>query len=251
MILQHVSLEDIHIYDIDIKYGVTGYNIADLLNIPYYWAGWKQNPHCGDENYYNIAKNTAMNNIDTILGKYYLSRIDDDEKIPNLPRLNDVVDKYIEEKKIKDKDIYNFINDDNILFVHVRSGDYGIVSENYINNIYNLSLKFSKVILLSGINRNIDHTDENSSNNIAKRNNLVISLNNILKKNNNIYVYLAEPDLHIVAMRLCKNLLVHRGGYSVMGTLICTGKIYYTNELPCINNEYWLNIIKDKNIIKI
>lgn len=250
MFLQYITLEDIHIYDIDIKYGTTGYNIADLLNMPYYWAGWPQNPHL-NEIYLNVAKNTAMNNTTTILGKYYLSRNDDNEKIPNLPRLIDVIDKYIEEQNIINNDIYNLINDDNVLFVHVRSGDYGIVSEHYINTIYNLSLKFAKIILMSGVNRGIDHTDENSINNIHKRNNLVISFNNILKKNNNIYVYLAEPDLHISVMRLCKNLLVHFGGYSVMGTMICNGNIYYTQELPCINNENWLNIVKNKNIFKI
>lgn len=247
MLKQNLTIDDIRIYDIDKKFGESGYNISDLLNMPFYWAGWKQNPHCGDENYYNVAKNTAFNNPDTILGRYYSSRTED-EQIPNLNRLYDVIDKYINDKNIKNEKIYELINDENILFVHIRSGDFGCVSDKYVNTVYNLSKKFSKVILMSGVNRNFHHSDENNEHNLRCRNNLLYSLNKILSTNSNIFVYFAEPDYHISTMRLCKNLLVHRGGYSVMGTFINTGKIFFTYELPCINNDLWKKEMHLKNV---
>jgi hypothetical protein len=108
MFKQKIDIDDIKIFDIDIKYGVTGYNIADLLNMPYYWAGWKQNPHCGDDYYFNIAKNTALNNPTTILGKYYSSRVDQEEKIPNLNRLVNTIDDYIDEKNVKNNKSIRF-----------------------------------------------------------------------------------------------------------------------------------------------
>jgi len=249
-LLHQVKLDDIHIYDIDVKWGFSGYNIGDLLNMPYYWAGWKQNPHT-DENILNTAKNTATNNNDSILGRYYSSRNDDSEKIPNISRLNNILEQYIYDKSFKKQNIYNLINNDNILVVHVRSGDYGIISDNYVNIIYQLSLNFFKVILLSGVNRTCDHTNENSEININKRKNLLCSLNKILEKNTNIYVYIAEPDYHIAIMHLCKNLLVHRGGYSIIGTFVCNGNIYYTNELQCNKNLEWINEMKNKKLIKI
>jgi hypothetical protein len=245
---QILTINDIRIFDIDKKFGESGYNISDLLNMPFYWAGWKQNPHCGDEQYFNIAKNTALNNPETILGRYYSTRTED-EKIPNLLRLYNTIDKFIDDKNFKNQEIYQLINDKNILFVHIRSGDFGYISDSFVNTVYNLSTKFTKVILFSGVNRNIHHTDENSNHNLGCRNNLLYSLNKILATNSNIYVYFAEPDYHICTMRLCKNLLVHRGGYSVMGTFINNGKIYYTSELPCINNQLWKNEMISKNII--
>ncbi len=149
---------------------------------------------------------------------------------------------------LRNNAIYELINDNNILFVHIRSGDFGLVFDKYIDIIFNLSQKFKKVILMSGVNRNIHHSDENNEHNLRCRTNLLNSFNKILTKNSNIYVYFAEPDHHISTMKLCKNLLVHRGGYSVMGTFINNGQLLYTSELPCINNILWKDEMKLKNI---
>jgi hypothetical protein len=246
MLKRSILIDDLKIYDLDKKFGKTGYNISDLLNMPYYWAGWNQNPHA-DISIYETSCETAKNNPDTILGKYYSSR-PSDENIPNLNRLSNVIDDYINDNKIKNLDIINIIENTNTLTVHLRSGDYGIVSKNYVDTIYNLSKKFDKVILLSGVNRFIYCEDENSEHNLNSKNNLLKSYNEILKTNNNIYVYFDIPDVHISIMRLASNLLVQRGGFSIMGTFINNNNIFITNELQTINNPNWKNEVINKNI---
>jgi hypothetical protein len=246
MLKKSISIDDIKIYDLDKKFGKTGYNISDLLNMPYYWANWNQNPH-DHQHYYDIACNTAKNNPETILGKYYSSR-PNDEGIPNLNRLSNVIDDYINDNKIKNLDIINIIENTNTLTVHLRSGDFGFVSENYVNTIYNLSKKFDKVILLPGLHRWFYREGENSERNLNSKNNLLQSYNEILKTNNNIYVYFDIPDIHISIMRLASNLLLHRGGFSTMGSFINNNNIFITNELLSINDKKWKNEVINKNI---
>ena len=111
--------------------------------------------------------------------------------------------------------------------------------------------KYKKIILLSGVNRSTHLEDDNSEHNLNSRNNLLKSLNKILSIKNNIYVYLDIPDIHICIMRLCKNLLVHKGGYSIIGSLINKNNVFYTNELQCIGNMNWFNEINKKNAKKL
>ena len=245
MLKKTILLEDIKIYDLENKFGVTGYNIADLLNMPYYWAGWNQNPH-NDMNYYKIALDTAKNNPETILGKYYSLRTDD-EVIPNLKRVSDTVDEYINENNILKMDIISKIIDSKTLTVHLRSGDFGIVSQSYLNVIKKMSAKFDNVIILSGVNRNINTNDNSNHNNNSKQS-LLLSYKQILSINNNINIYIDIPDIHISIMRLASNLLIHRGGFSVLGSFINNNNIYYTNELPTINDEKWKKEMTNKNI---
>ena len=153
MIKRNININDITIYDIDDKFGVSGYNIGDLLNMPYYFAGWNQNPHDHD-NYLNIAIETANNNPSTILGIYYKNR-PLDEKIPNLNRLNQSIFDYINQNNINNLDIYKMVQDDDVLCVHIRSGDVGIISQLFIDTIAKLSHKFKKVLLIM---RNINTT---------------------------------------------------------------------------------------------
>jgi hypothetical protein len=250
MLKQNISLNDIKIYDIGHQFGDTGYNISDLLNMPYYWAGWVQEPHASYQ-LYKTAQETAAKNPNTILGKYYSTR-SKDEKIPNLLRINDIIDNYIIENEIKKLNINSYIHDKYVLFVHVRSGDYGVISSNYLNAIQKLSRIYKIVILLSGVNRS-DHEDEeeDSEHNILCRENLLKSLKLVLKLNVNIYVYFDIPDTHICIMRLCKNLLIHKGGYSVLGSFINNNNIFYTNELQCRDNLEWVNNTKYKNIVHL
>lgn len=249
MLKRNLTLDDIRIYDLDPKFGESGYNLGDLLNMPYYWAGWPQTPHL-NEIYHGVAKNTAANNPNTILGKYYFSR-PEKEKIPNLERLYNTIDNYISDNGFMENKIMTLVNSDNVLFVHVRSGDFGVIDKRYSETIKQLAKNYSTVILMSGVNRNHHPGDENSRHNFQCRKNLLDSFNMIMEGTDNICVYLAEPDHHISMMRLCKNLLVHRGGFSVIGTFICNGNIFYTDALSCKDNKEWKEIVKNKNIVKV
>jgi len=55
-----------------------------------------------------------------------------------------------------------------------------------------------------------------------------------------------EPDFHLSIMRTCKNLLIHKGGYSLLGGLLFNGNnLYITNifnPLETHNEEYFTYI---------
>lgn len=59
------------------------------------------------------------------------------------------------------------------------------------------------------------------------------------------YLNNITPDEQLCIMYICKNLMVHRGGFNVIGAIICTNKLYanhhfiqfYTNKLKNILNE--------------
>jgi hypothetical protein len=245
MLKKNISIDELKFFDMNSKFGETGYNVGDLLNMPFYWANWPQVPHA-DLNMLNIALNTANNNPDTIVGLYYKDW-PHDEPIPNLNRLNNVVKKYSDLNNIENQSIVSIIKDTNNLCVHLRSGDYGIVSEDFANKIFNFSKKFEKVIILCGLNRSRD-LNENSENNIKSKNNLFVSLNKLLKKNDNIYLYFDEPDNHICLMYFASNLLLHKGGFSVIGSFINNNNIFLTNEFFPIYNVKWRREVEGKKI---
>jgi len=248
MLKKNITINELDFFDMDAKFGETGYNIGDLLNMPHYWANWSQTPHA-DKNMLNVALNTAKNNPESILGLYYKSR-NDDEPIPNLPRLNYIVETFANTNNIVNFEIISIVKNIKNLCVHLRSGDYGIISDNFLNKILTLSNKFEKVIILCGLNRSRD-LDPNSETNIKSKNNLYQSLNKLLNMNNNIFIYIDVPDIHICLMHLASNLLLHKGGFSVIGSFINNNNIFITNEFFPINNIKWRNEVKGKNIIII
>jgi len=72
---------DIKIYDkTDNPNIITGYNIGDLLNMPYYFNGWSNNPSKIYDDSIKIYK-------DTILYYYSTLRTDKNEPIPNLGKI--------------------------------------------------------------------------------------------------------------------------------------------------------------------
>jgi hypothetical protein len=213
--------------------------------MPYYWANWQQVPHA-DTNMLNIALNTAHKNPDTIVEIYYRER-PETEKIPNLNRLNNAVNKYINLNKILDLEISSIIQHENTLCVHLRSGDYGIISNDFTKIVFDFSKKFKKVIILFGLNRSRD-LNIDSENNIKSKNNLHISLNNLLNMNNNIYAYDDIPDVHICLMSIASNLLLHKGGFSIIGSFINNNNIFITNEFFAKNSEKWKKEVKNKKI---
>jgi hypothetical protein len=216
-----------------------GYNIGDLLNMPSFWAGWNNNPHNNDK-YYKAYVTATEQFPNSIIYYYSLLRKDSDEPIPNLHKLEIAVDEYINNNNLND--VLNKVDDNNILYVHLRSGDKGVVEDNYINNINKLAENYEKIIILTGI-----HSDErfNSIDNSKKY--LIESLKKI--NNNKIEVNLDKPDNHIAIMRKCKNLLVHKGGFSIIGSIIFTGNnLYITDLFECKDNNIIIDHLKNKNI---
>lgn len=229
---------NIPIYDNN-DINTNGYNIGDLLNMPSFWAGWNRIPH-HDQDKYNAYLSVANNYPNTIVYYYSKLRIDETEPIPNMQKLEDAVKLYIKNNDLSN--IINIVNDDNTLCVHLRSGDKGIVEDYYIDKINNLADKYNKIIILSGI-----HSDQNFESNEQSKKNLIKSLQKI--NNNKIEVHIDKPDNHLVMMNKSKNLLIHKGGFSILGSIIFNGNnLYYTHLFEAHNNNEIVDYIKNKKI---
>ena len=207
----------------------SSYNIGDLLNMPYFFANWNNTPHDTDATYNNYER-TALEYEDTILGIYNKSRSDPLEPIPNVSRIHSSVDTYIEKNIATNSNLQHILekcNDDTVLFVHLRSGDYGLVEDGFINIIHKLSVNYKQIVILCGIHHN--HGNGTIYPSVSECiENLKKSLCKIVT--DKITIDTSIPDVHICAMRRAKNLLVHRGGFSVLGSLIFTGKNIFISK---------------------
>lgn len=239
----------------DIKFKIfdeskESYIIGDLLNMPMFSSGWNNNPHHNDYAY-NVFKKTSLQYKDNILGIYNNLRIDENEPIPNVFKIQLSVDTYIENNKTHNilNNLMLLCNDNNTLFVHLRSGDKGIVEDDYINTIINLSTKYDKIIILCGIHQNAERS-EFFPNLIDSIDNMKLSLSKLYIKNNNIIIDLNEPDIHLCVMRKCKNLLLHKGGYSLLGGLLFNGEnLFITNIFSAINNKEYFTYVKNYTVL--
>jgi hypothetical protein len=224
------------------------YIIGDLLNMPKFFAGWNSNPH-HNKYMYDLFKKTSLQYKEHILGIYNENRTDENEQIPNIEKIKLSVDQYIQRNKFNE--ILSLCEDNNTLFVHLRSGDKGVIEECYINNIIHLSYKYEKIIILTGIHQNSDRSHHFPS--VTESiNNTKESLSKLYSKCDKIIIDLNEPDVHLVIMRRCKNLLLHKGGYSMLGGILFSGEnLYLTdlfNPIEKKNIEYFSYV---KNYIKI
>ena len=219
------------------------YSIGHLLNMPTFFANWNRTPH-NTTYHYDLYKQTAAAYPDNILGIYDSFRTDPDEPLPNVEKIKLSVDTYIENNVANENfnNILSSCEDDKTLYVHLRSGNKGVVEEQYINTIVGLASQYEKVVILCGVHKVTDHILDKLPNITQAIHNTKISLNKLYSKINNIRIDLNDPDVHLSMMRKCKNLLIHKGGYSMMGGLLFTGNHLYISSLVkqfnCDIDEY-------------
>lgn len=208
------------------------YSIGHLLNMPTFFANWNRTPH-NTIYHYDLYKQTAAAYPDNILGIYDRFRTDPEESIPNVEKIKLSVDTYIENNAANENfnNILSSCGDDKTLYVHLRSGNKGIVEEQYINTIVGLASQYEKVVILCGVHKVTDHILDKLPNITQAIHNTKISLNKLYSKINNIRIDLNDPDVHLSMMRKCKNLLIHKGGYSMLGGLLFTGNNLYITSL--------------------
>jgi hypothetical protein len=148
--LKQLVYEDVKIYEKEIKEDTrkAGYNIGDLLNMPFLDNTWNNNPH-QDKDLLNRMNLIGENYKDSILN-YYCTHRKESDPVPNINLIVESVSYYNEMNKHKFKDILDIVKDKDTLCVHVRTGDLMTELE-FINKIEQLSYKFKRIILLSGI----------------------------------------------------------------------------------------------------
>ena len=231
---RHITKEDIVIYDKvienDLRKG--GYNLGDLLNMPSLVDIWS---------YKNPPGKFRMNHLgkeyENSILSYYCENREENDPIPDVNLINDSVLKFTENNRHMYEDILILVKNTSTCCIHVRNGDVN-TERHYIDTIIELSTIFDTIILLSGV-----HLDESFKSNNDKINNFVNTMNSILNKNSNIYIYLNCADIHLSIMMNAANLLLHKGGFSLLGSIVSTGTLFITDIFQAVNYKLWKQLV--------
>jgi len=211
-----------------------GYNLGDLLNMPHLNGDWNSSPH--HDNAILDRMNLLSKYYKNSILQYYCEDRNENEYVPNINKIVNCVNKFIKNVNI-DIDI---IKNPNTLCVHLRNGDLDTEIE-FINLIIKLSFDYEYIIILSGI-----HLDEHYKSYNDKTTNFINTINLIIQKNKNIYFYLGSPDIHLSIMSQSSNLLLHKGGFSCLGSIVSTGNLFITKLFNHANHNHWKIMVNKK-----
>jgi hypothetical protein len=246
LIHSHIKPEDIEIYGINIPEDTraAGYNIGDLLNMPHLADYWDAQPHHTTE---------ALDRMNLIGEKYigsilhyYIESRPSSEIVPNIPRIMEALSKYTETNRHKWENMIAEVSDSENLCVHIRNGDIHVETY-FLDLIADLSHKYKKVYIISGLHLDQVFMDDN-----AKISNYLLYINNILSRNDNIHLVSADPDEHLCLMSKSANLLLHKGGYSTLGLIANDhGNLYVTQLLRTVTCEKWKQFNIDRQFVMI
>ena len=239
------------------------YSLGDLLQMPRIYYKYLQN---GNNGYFPRTESETSPVVDRVLSiikkgnwngsilERYYSGLENGENPPNIDRLVDVIDKFIQTNNLHNE--INFIKEQDTLVVHIRTGDRGVVDEKIVTEIYNLKQKFSKCVIVLGMEWS-DNVGEFCERKKLKKDDLYenfyksckILLDNFGKET---YILLADADKHTCMFRKCQNLFVHKGGFSAIGSLICDGNIFCSSEFEAVHNDnkIWKDLLRGKLIVK-
>jgi len=222
------SLEDFILFDSSLEnIWKAGYNIGDLFNIPSLFDIWSFNNFKRLEE----AKKVSAYLPDSILGLYFINH-PDNENVPNVERLQTSVQQYIHSHHENLKEMMDFIARDDVLVIHVRSGDKKSIEPKFIEFVHLHYEKFEYIVVLCGI-----HLDTRFVSNLnIKQEFLIKSLQEIGDPKQKMYIHIGSPDVHLSFMATAKHLLIHRGGFSVLGSILCPHHLYYYT----FKDKYWL-----------
>jgi hypothetical protein len=248
--IKNLTLNDIQFKKTDLdnvsKYSI-GYNLGDLLEMPSLYLSkktlnfWKKKFHEENEKMTTNEIRKFMINVypNSILSYYFSSSIPENESLPNKNRLLNAIKTY--ENIITDTIIHDcikFIQNKNVLCVHLRCGDTSLENESdkdydtrQTNYVAEIAKNFKDVIIFTGIIPGYSSTlgYENVRTAAYKH------LKSMLEKIPNSRVFLhGSIDDHLSILQYSENVLLHRGGISQILSIICKNRIYID-----INNQWW------------
>jgi hypothetical protein len=77
-----------------------------------------------------------------------------------------------------------------------------------------------------------------------------ISIDKLNTVDKNKIVNLEKQDIHLSLMRKCSNLLLHKGGFSILGGILFQGNnLYISARLETRNNSDYMGHLEAKNIV--
>ena len=215
-----------------------GYNIGDLFNMDLV----ELDPEpTGSDALYETSRVFNGSIVD-----FYCQQKPIDECVPNIQRICNATQKYLDTNYSRLERIINFVKKDACLCVHLKLGDHLHPGDQpFMGVIKQLSKQYRYVLILSGIHDDHRFCDHNT---IVK--NFVTEINHVLSQGNNIYFYYDTPDTHLAIMRSASHLLVHQGGLSALGAIVSTGQTFITPSFKHTIRQKWCNIV-DKILINI
>ena len=245
MLKRVLKLSDISITDKNILKDTrnAGYNLGDLLNMPHLGNMWDSSPHRNSEELYRMNL-LGSNYKNSVLDYYCSGRENEEENVPNINLIINAVEQFKTKNQQILKDISVIVKEDNVCCVHVRNGDLD-TEDDFIKVIIKLSYRFNKIILLSGIHLDSYYKDEKQ-----KKKNFIKTMNNILVQRDNIYIYLNSADIHLSIMSVASNLLLHKGGFSCLGSIVCNGNLFITNYFLFAKCDNWISKV-NKDYMKL
>lgn len=230
-----------------------GYNVGDLLNMPSftgaYQATWPPN---GKRELVEVATAIHLSHPKSIIGRYFQNYTCCLERLPLIRRLQDVVASYGESVDASLQGyLRSTIESQDTLLVHVRSCDKSVPHNNFLNYAATLSSSFRSIVLMGQC-----HNDTRYANHHDALENLRQSFQTLARRMGREKVTLfprANADDHVFAMSRASHLLVHRGGFSAVGALVCRGKVYYCQDMQSFfdNAEFMANIPRHQRCRKV
>lgn len=235
-------------FNVDSTEGNLRYNIGDMLNMPFY----RTNCNWNLRDFHTLALNFPL----SIMWFYYIIQdvqqtVTSHDRLPSIASIPQHVrkavglyEKYHPDRKSLNR-LLSFCKP-NILCIHVRSGDYGIAERRYMDIIKDLAPKYETCVILTGVHNGLD-TKEVMVENVNE------SITQILE---HVGVELAArfeicpgtADEHLYLMSKCENLLLHKGGFSMLGALLFSGqKVFRTFAFFETGNK-WEEALQSVNV---
>lgn len=209
-----------------------GYNIGDLLNMPFLDDRWGQNKlHDSTE---KLDRMVLMATLcpNTILSQYTDTR-PPDEPVPNIPRIRHSVETFCQKHVNEMSNLLRLVQQPSTLTVHIRTGDC-MTGGSYLEIIKRMSRKFSNVLILGGI-----HKDQMFARHSQKVSQFLSTMNQLLTLGRNFVLVMNTPDVHLCLMQNASHLLVHHGGFSALGAIVAKGKVFYTRSFSHADKRNW------------
>ena len=207
-----------------------GYNIGDLLNMPYMVDSW---PKC-----HRAIK--TMNNVGAIMpcsivGKYCSQRAPADD-VPDASLLRGIVVALSE--TLLSKEIRDLVSSPSTLVVHMRAGDLWqyVSRDDFINSICAKGVEFENVLLCTGVHADAQHRPVDDS-----RRETLRLVKTVLDRLPNALAFCGSADDTLALASCASNILVHRGGFSCLMSLVSSSasNVLYTKSFVSPQKEHW------------
>ena len=197
------------------------YNLGDLLNAPIMMKGsktWSPVGNCLSPDWPGSIKNIYCK----LKGR--MPELD-------VATFRRAILQYFQENENACAHLIEKASKESAFCIHIRTGDTGIVEKKYVNAIIKVAQNFKNCYILTGV-----HGGRHAPLWLAIKRTRQ-SLNFIVRKLSKVEYIVGSADEHMVMMAFAKNLIIHKGGFSLLGSLACQGNVYTTDLF--LGNSLW------------